>query len=221
MQAAILLNKKKVSVATPADLSITFDNATVGDKTIIDQSANARVFTRATMGGSAGDGVVNDPTFGMCYKFDGYSYFNCTNPLQFSKGNYRLEMDFVTKQTTYGVPFRSGDYSAHGVQQGLCIILNQTAGDYFQCFFTNTLTYQRIYFTPETNPGPTVLEKMVITKQGNTITIKNNRTGVQSSGTLSFTQNADSYLALGVSDALTTAYSFVGLLKRLEIFLLP
>jgi hypothetical protein len=221
LDSAMLL-KKKIAAGTVADLSLKFTNATVGDKKIIDSSVNARTFTRNLLAGSPNtDGVVNDPTFGMCYNFDGYVWFDCSNLLQFSKGNYRLEMDFVPKVSRYAVPFRSGDYSAHGIQPGLCIILNQTAGDYFQCFQTSVSGFQRMYLTPETNPGGTVLEQMVLTKSGNNFSIYNKRLGITSNFAYTVSMTADSYLSLGVSDALTTSYSYIGLLKRLEIFLLP
>lgn len=216
MQSPLLLKKK--TLGPPPVLSIQFDSANVGDKAIIDNGTGARTFVRHVISGSPTDGVINDPTFGKCYQFTGLTYFDCANILQFSNKPYRLEIDFVPQSAAAAkVLFRSGDYNAHGNQPGLLINLNQTT-QYYQCFLSTGTSFSRDYLGGVSYPGA-VLEKMVMTKQNGFYTVLNNRTGV--STTYGDTaQPGDTYLAIGCSDDLSSTYAFIGLLKRLQLFLL-
>lgn len=212
-----MLLKKKIT-STPPVLSIQFDSANVGDKTLVDNGTGGRTFVRHVISGSPTDGVINDPTFGKCYQFTGLSYFDCANILQFSNKPYRLEVDFVPQSSAAAKAlFRSGDYNAHGNQPGLLINLNQTA-QYFQAFLATGTTFARCYLGGASYPG-SVLEQMVLTKQNGTYTVKNNRTGVTSTYS-DLTQPGDTYLAFGCSDDLSSTYAYIGLLKRFQLWLL-
>lgn len=222
MQEINLIKRK--STGSIGDLSISFENAVVGSKTFVDTGATKRVFTRGVIAGtpSVADGVVNDPTFGKCYRFNRYTYFNCTDLMQFSKGNYRIELDFVPINTDrINSVFRSGDYNGAGIKPGILLSLNQSPSSYFQAFCPYAGNFTRAYLNGQTNPSlvTQALEQIVLTKIGNILTIENKRTGIKTPNTI-VSAATDSYLAFGASDDLSATYSFDGLLKRFQLFIL-
>lgn len=204
-------------------LDITFELSAVGSRTLIDASPSKRVFTRTAIAGTppVTDGVIDHPVFGKCYRFNGYTYFNCTDILQFSKGDYRIELDFVPNSNgRTNTVFRSGDYNSQGIRPGLLLTLNQFPANYFQAFCPYAAGFTRAFLENQTNPGLAmqVLEQMVITKKGTSLTIENKRTGAKTTTTI-VPAATDTYLAFGASDDLTTTYSLDGLLKRFQLFI--
>lgn len=208
-----------------AVLNIDFTNAAVGSQTFTDIGTGARTFTRHLIGsGSTSDGVVNDATFGKCYKFTGNVYFSCSNVLQFSNINYKLTVNFVPQSNAaIEYLFMTGDYSASYEYKGASILLNQFAGQYiqyFQCQGTGPISqpYTRMYPGAITYPSSPVLETVIITNQNGTTTLQDTRTNTSSSAA-SFNTTGDTYLYFGTS-AITLQSSFIGLLKSLKIQLL-
>lgn len=215
-EAAMLepnLSKKKIAAGTA--LSISFENAVVGSQQLIDASASHRIFTRGVIAGAPGgtetDGVYDHATFGKVYRFNGFTYFNCTDVLQHNNRNYRLEIDFVPRNKSRGnVIWRSGDYTSKGPQNGVLIVLNQDPNNYIQAFRCNG-GFQRSTI-PGTNDGE-VLEQVVITKINDNYTMLNKRTGITKLWN-GFTVPSDTYLAFGAADDLSATYSFIGYLKK-------
>lgn len=215
------LIRRKNNPSSPV-LSISFEDSLVGSQVFTDKGTGNRTFTRGVIAGAPGgtqaDGVYNHVTFGKVYVFNGYTYFNCTNLIQHSNRDHRLEIDFVPRNSAKGnVIWRSGDYTALGPQPGALLVLNQDPANYIQAFRCNGLGFQRSTH-PSSNPGE-VLEQLVITRLGDNYTLLNKRTGVSKTWN-GFTVGSDTYLAFGAADDLSATYSFIGYLKRCELFLL-
>ena len=215
-------NLSKRRTTSAAELSISFDDAAVGTQTFTDKGNGRRTFTRGVIsgmpGGTQADGVYNHVTFGKVYIFNGYTYFNCPNVIQHNNRNYRLEIDFVPRNSTKSnVVWRSGDFTGYGPKSGVLLVLNQDPANYIQAFRCNGGSWQRSTH-PSAYPGE-VLEQLVITKNGDNYTILNKRTGISKTWN-GLTITLDTYLAFGCADDLSATYAFIGYLKRCELFLL-
>lgn len=211
------LNRKRNT--SSAILSINFETAAVGSKTFNDFGTGRRTFTRSLIAGSAGnEGVVNHATFGKVYQFNGLVYFDCPDIIQHSNRDHRLEIDFVSQnKTRNNVLWRSGDFTAMGNRPGMLFVLNQDPANYIQAFTANGGGNWQRNTLPGANPGE-VLEQVVITRSGSLYTMFNKRTG-QTRTYSAIITGADNYLAVGVADDFSTDTTFIGYLKRLELFL--
>lgn len=219
---SLLLGATKATGFDPTSvINVNFENLAVGSKNLVDYGTGKRTFTRTVLNGAGdtSDGVINDPTFGKCYKFTGNVYFSANTAVQYSTRNYILTCQFVPQSTNMGYIFMTGDYPGGVEWAGSSVSLNQFASQYiqyFQCQGTGSpgAPYQRLFPGNISNPGA-VLETVVITNNGGTISMVDTRTGTTSSAAY-FNTGGDTYTVFGTT-ILQTNLSFVGLLKSFKI----
>lgn len=210
-----MLVKRKVQVQSPYLVDINFERATVGDQFVIDRGNLALPMPRGVWNGNGGDGVVDVPTLGKCYYFNGNVRFGDTlNAIPLAGTNFEIVVKFRDALGNTSAVFATGDYhNTAGIKAGRELIINQASDNYIQLFSTDQFgTYQRQYVG-----GVNLLtnEEITITSLvGGNTTLFSKRTG-KSSILPTFNTGKDSYLLLGTTHALANA--FRGYLKSLTI----
>ncbi|AGX01725.1 virion structural protein [Erwinia phage PhiEaH1] len=195
-------------------LDINFANATVGDKTIIDSGPLGIPLTRGVVaGGANGDGVVNDPTYGKCYYFDGYAYFQNLSPvLDLAGSNYELTIELALVGSGFMCTFATGDYpAANNIKKGLELLHNQLSQPIQVFQTTDAGAYQRTYGYGSANNQ---MLKLTVKEDSANITVSNNQNSNQAVAAR-FRTGGDSYLMLGTSHGLVNR--FTGYLKSLRV----
>lgn len=197
-------------------VDINFEAESVGSRIITDRGTLGVGFTRNITTGTRTDGVVDDPTFGKCYKFDGGVIFSGDkNPAVWNK-QYRMELKFVNIGTNSANLICCGDYPGSGpTRAGWELAPNQYPSTYMQMFMVTAGNVYTRLLLPGTNPGSTVLETIIVTRVGTTITMSNPRTG--QSVTSTFDPGADYLMHVGGGYMLSYAGAFQGLLKSFTI----
>jgi len=200
-------------------IDINFEDAQVGSRSIIDRGTLGVAFNRTVSGGVNNDGVIDDPIFGKCYKFDGTSVFVGNKHPGLWNKQYRMELKFVNIGMNSSQIICAGDYPyAGGQAAGWELATNQYPDTYMQMFLINAnVVYTRLLL-PGTNPGPSVLETIIVTRIGSVITMSNPRTG-QSVG-VNFDTQADYLLHVGGGYVNNYSAAFQGLLKSYTVELL-
>ena len=195
-------------------LDINFLNANVGDKFIVDSGPFSIPLTRAVVaGGSNADGVVNHPTYGKCYFFDGYCYFqNMAAVLPLAANNYKLVIEVAVNGGGQMCSFATGDYpAANNIKKGTELIHNQL-GQPLQIFQTTDAGgYQRTYANGSANGQ---LVKLTVTEDNSNITLLTDQSA-QVSIAPRYKTGGDSYLMLGTNHVLGTRLN--GYLKSLKV----
>ncbi|QXO10257.1 hypothetical protein pEaSNUABM37_00298 [Erwinia phage pEa_SNUABM_37] len=197
-------------------VDINFEAESVGSRLITDRGTLGVNLVRNVSTGTRTDGVVDDPTFGKCYKFDGGTIFvGDKNPAVWNK-QYRMELKFVNIGTNSSSVICCGDYpGSAATHAGWELSPNQYPSTYMQMFMvTQQNSYTRLLL-PGTNPGPTVLETIIVTRVGSTITMSNPRTG--QSVTSTFDTGNDYRMHVGGVYSMNYGAAFQGLLKSFTI----
>lgn len=214
MLEQLLFKKSK----PPYLMDINFANAVVGSQSIVDQGTQALPFTRNTSGTGSGkpDGVVNHPTYGMTYYFNGATAFIRSQAFSLNAIFYRLDFEMVTETTTSMILFETGDFpSFAGFGVGSALSLNQFPSTYVQWFQApNTSNWRRVLLDGANNQ---VMESYSIIRLPSGTTIRNNTRGIQNS-VAELSTNGDSWTWLGAgnnSGALNVP--FQGWLRSLRI----
>lgn len=197
-------------------VDINFEAESLGSQIITDRGTLGIVFKRNFSTGTRADGVINDPTFGKCYKFDGGVIFSGDkNPAIWNK-QYRMELKFVNIGTNSSTVICCGDYPGSSVTHaGWELSPNQYPSTYMQMFMVTAQNQYTRLLLPGTNPGSTVLETIVVTRTNTTITMSNPRTG--QSVTSTFDTGADYLMHVGGGYNLSYPNAFQGLLKSFTI----
>lgn len=197
-------------------VDLNFEDESVGSQIITDRGTLGIGFARTTAAGARTDGVIDDPTFGKCYKFDGGTVFvGDKRPGVWNK-QYRMELKFVNIGTNSSSIICAGDYPGSvATQAGWELSPNQYPASYMQMFLVNAQNAFIRLLPTGTNPGPTVLETIIVTRVGNTVTMTNPRTG--QSAVTTFDTGGDYLLHVGGVFSLNYGAAFQGLLKSFTI----
>jgi hypothetical protein len=197
-------------------VDINFEAEAVGSRIITDRGTLGIVFNRNVGSGTRTDGVLNDPTFGKCYKFDGGTIFSGNKNPAIWNQHYRMELKFVNIGTNSSSIICCGDYpGTAATHAGWELSPNQYPSTYMQMFLVTAQNQYTRLLLPGTNPGQTVLETIVVVRSGSTITMSNPRTGQSVSTT--FDTGADYLMHVGGVYSLNYAAAFQGLLKSFTI----
>lgn len=200
-------------------VDINFEDDMIGSQQIFDRGELGIGFARNVNTGARTDGVVDDATFGKCYNFDGGTIFaGNKNPAVWNR-EYRMELKFVSTATNSSALICCGDYPGGSpTHAGWELNPNQYPANYMQMFMvTANNTYYRLLL-PGANPGPTVLETIIVTRVGTMITMSNPRTG--QSVSRDFDTGNDYLMHVGGNYVFNYASAFRGLLKSFTIELL-
>ena len=210
MEVNLMGGQKKSKVV----LDVDFENAAVGDQTLTSKVGSFS-FARQQGSGTANgtDGVVNDPTYGKCYRFNGVTYFNepSAKPGIWNK-EYRITLEFQSLSTRAEAVFGTGDYNPTA-NIGSSLSINNYASQWVQYFMCNG-QYQRVLLN---GTRPTVMETIIITRRSTGVTIESPRTG-QKNSYPDFNTLGESFFRIGTAQ--NPAYCFTGLIKSLKIELL-
>jgi hypothetical protein len=210
MEANLMGSRKKSNVVVDID----FANAVVGDKTLSSKIGGYNFVRKAGTGTANGDdGVVDDPTYGKCYRFNGVTYFEdaILRPGIWNK-EYRITISFQSLSSRAEAVFGTGDYNP-SPQVGSSLSINNYASQWIQYFMCSG-AYQRVLLD---GARPAVMETLVITRRSTGITIESTRTG-QKNTYPDFNTGGETFWRIGVAQ--NPAYCFTGLLKSLKIELL-
>lgn len=210
MEANLMGMRKKSNVVVDID----FSAANVGDQTLFSKAGNFN-FVRKIGNGTANgtDGVVDDPTYGKCYRFNGNTYFeDAVNRPGIWNKEYRITFVFQSLATKAEAIFGTGDYNPTP-QAGASLGINNYANQWVQYFMCSG-AYQRVLLD---GTRPTVMETLVITRRATGITIESTRTG-QKNSYPDFNTGGETFWRIGTAQ--NPAYCFTGLIKSLKIELL-
>ncbi|WBF04845.1 hypothetical protein [Erwinia phage vB_Ea277G] len=210
MEANLLGGQKRSKVVVDID----FEDAVVGSQVLTSKSGNftfGRKQGSGTVNGT--DGVVDDPTYGKCYRFNGITYFEdpTGRPGIWNK-EYRITLVFQSLAAKAEAVFGTGDYNPTA-NIGSSLSINNYASQWVQYFMCNG-QYQRVLLN---GTRPTVMETIIITRRSTGVTIESPRTG-QKNSYPDFNTLGETFFRIGVAQ--NPAYCFTGLMKSLKIELL-
>lgn len=218
LEPLLMTRKRKLSSGNLLDLDFT--SAVLGAKTLTNIGTKQIEFQ--LLGDPAqvnsNFGVVNHPTIGKCFQFNGINMFsNLSNQLEnFSKESYDLEAAFIRTNNTSGIIFSSGCYVNSPAERGTSIILGQFAGDEVQIFLHDgtAYSYVRNQFTPN---GFTqgVFNEIRIEKRPSGMVVKNLTLGTQKSFA-PYEISGDTLVNIGGYYS-NSSFNFAGYLKYLRL----
>lgn len=212
MLESLLFAKKKSTVGVVGDHLVfyEFESLALGSKNLVDSSVNKINLTPTGSAGGADFGVVNHPTIGKCFQFNGGAWFSSADPLNdFGMGSYDLEIGFLKPNYTAQALFVTGDWNGT-IEDGKSLSIDSydTMGQIFVMSAGN--------FTRQSLPGTHSQNfcELLVEKRNATTKITNKSAGV------SVTHNniynpPDSYFNIGASK--DGRSPFVGYLKYLRL----
>lgn len=214
----ILTVKKKSSYVPPGqanpldyDYFLDFENATIGDKTITDQSPT-KLITPLVGGGNGAFGVVDHPVIGKCFQFNGESYFN-TRELgvltNFTAGYFLLEMGLLKPDISLNQIFTTGNWT-NTISSGTAFSMDQYTTETFQMFVNGSSWDRR--FAP--GPNSKAFTEYKVTRKASGTVCRNVTTGLENSYP-NHPLSVDSYFSVGGSA--DGGVGLVGFLKYLRI----
>lgn len=196
---------------------LDFEDAPIGSQVLTPKIGNFN-FVRKQGGGllNGVDGVVDDPTHGKCYRFNGATYFeDAVNRWNIWNKPHRLTIKFAQMTTRVMVIFCTGDYDP-SPSPGSNLNTNVSPGDYLQVFRCNGSGYVRNYVNGPLEVGK--MEDLVLTQTLTEFRMENRRTGKKSVNA-SFDTRGETFLRIGIGQN-TGVNCADMLLKSLRIELL-
>lgn len=209
---------KKKSTRPPGDYNpldydyfLDFESAPVGEKSITDQSPT-KLVTPLVGGGNGTFGVVDHPTIGKSFQFNGESYFNTRElgPLaNFTAGYFRLELGLLKPADGLNQVFTTGNWTST-ISQGTAFSMDQYPENTLQMFVNGSSWDRR--FAP--GPNTKAFMEFIVTRDASGTKLHNVTTGLE------FTYPnhpliVDSYFSVGGSA--DGGVGLVGFLKYLRI----
>lgn len=190
-----------------------FSDLPLGSQTAVDRSGKTSLTRRTFGAGPYADGVVDHPTLGRCYQFDGKGYFANDSPNASKLATttrWTLETEFLSSHLGGDFVFSTGIYDRAN-QSGMSLSMNQFPQTFIQLFLTNGSQFARV-LPPGTNDF--TKRRIRATRNLNTYTLTNLDTGQTAQANL--TINTDSFFYMGFSNpGNTTTQPFRGFIKYL------
>lgn len=214
-----LLDDFSGNIRTDFLLDIDVEHLSVGSTTLIDYSGNHPLDHIVTpLPSNNNFKVINHPTFGKCFNFDGTNGFYSLNKIDLHSIDFIMNLSYVKTNTTPGTIFETGTYPSSGtrITNGINIMLDQVSSMYFQVFLSQSNgNYTRVQ-VPGYSQGPNVLESFTVVKQGINYTAVNNNTNISASGSRLIT--GDDLFCIGFDGSYNRLeWPFIGLLKSIRI----
>lgn len=206
----------RVPVTENILFGVDFSEALIGDKNIVNL-ATGGTLTRHMTGTTSDDGVIEHPTHGRCFKFDGKSWFTLEAVPQFSAYDFQLDLEFAPQAKSSSTIFSTGSFPGKGLRRGT-LIGTEPDPDYISVWqYISEAQYRG---TNAGGPNTLAMEKIRITQRNSVITVENLTRNLSKTLT-PFSVPSDSFLCLGGTLNGTAMYTpFSGFIKSLRIRLL-
>lgn len=168
--------------------------------------------------GSIAQGVIDHPTYGRCFQFNGYSYAYGTGAISTLAlnqiGNYQIDVEFATLSTALTCMFETGNYTTN-IYAGSAIWTGYAPTQFLQYFqVTGVGNYQRSTLL---EADPAVLRAYRIKRDLTGTEMRDVTTGV-SNKYARFATGTDTHLWFGANKGTGAgAYYWKGLIKSFKI----
>lgn len=196
-------------------VDIDFSNAVLGSTEIIDKGTLGAKYTRARIGGTAGDGVVDVPGKGRAYYFDGLTKFTAdVIPVIYNKV-FKMTAEIMASPAKSGTIVGSGAYpDAVNRRSGFALHAGQYPTAYIQYFMVDAPgNYQRVLLDGAIPAN--AIDKIVVNRYLNgSMSVESVTRGVRNNYPAVGWTNPESYFMIGSTHSNDT---FQGHLFSLKI----
>lgn len=196
--------------------ALDFSKQNVGDLFLTNQSSNN--FQLPVIGTNmAGMGVIDHPSIGRCFQFNGSTYFGIRgdSPVKgLTSGDFDIEFGILRTNSAFLNILSTGNYDAT-LSSGFTVSMDQFVDPSLQYFIVDrpTTAYDRYYAPGRNNLTYT---EYLISQRGNVLTLKNVTSGDSSIVNGPRRIVDDEYLSVGGSMD-TNGRTLSGYLKYLRI----
>lgn len=129
LEPNLMLAKKNVI------FELDIAGANVGSQVLRDIVLNQNMIRNAFGTPTESDGIVDHPTYGRCYRFNGNVWFDRGQVMPLDSMDYTVEFEFACDSTALMSIFDSGNYPVSPVK-GTQLLVNQSAPTFMQIFRT-------------------------------------------------------------------------------------